>query len=83
MVLGRKLYGRLNGIIMTVSWNYHDSQRVSGGISLLQYPLIDLAERICGGQYFYVDLVIFAICGVGLFILLVPLNKYVDRKENS
>ena len=70
-VFGHQLYGRLNGILMTIS----------GAISLLQYPLIDLVEKVFGGQYFYVDLVVFAISGVCLFLLLVPLNVYIDRKD--
>ena len=72
-VFGHDLYGRLNGILMTTS----------GAISLLQYPLIDFAERICGGQYFYIDLVVFAISGVCLLMLLIPLNEYVSRIEKS
>jgi hypothetical protein len=51
IVFGQSLFGTLNGIILTSS----------GIVSLLQYALIEIAEGICDGDYFYVDLFMFPI----------------------
>jgi hypothetical protein len=73
IVFGYKLFGRLNGILLTLS----------GIVSLLQYPLIILAESpmIFDGNYFFVDLIVFPVLTLLLTFLPARLIVHINNAE--
>ena len=71
IVFGQSLFGTLNGIILTSS----------GIVSLLQYALIEIAEGICDGDYFYVDLFMFPIMAFVLSFLPKIMMNVIHETE--
>lgn len=66
-IFGLKLFGTVNGVLLTIS----------GLFSLLQYPLITIAEEVYDGNYFPVDLVVFVILAAVLLFFPIALLSYI------
>jgi hypothetical protein len=70
-IFGLHLFGTVNGVLLTIS----------GLFSLLQYPLLSVAEQLCHGNYFLVDLFVFVKSAALLLVFPKVMISYIPTND--